>query len=273
MRCSTRIVLEIETGAVIERESFEYFGPVAHCCGGPSAQQTAAASSQGALDTALSNAYTSGSAVTTPFYTNLVENGLPYFGAQSAYSTSALANQADQQKAMLASQDAGYGGALPSGFASAQQTALAAQTAQNFDQNQLSLLQQQEQAQMAGAAGLNPLASASAASSGNNSIMQAPLQNNFWGNLVGGLVSGAGQAGSAFLGNPAAFAPAMPSAKKGAYVPKTGVMLVHKGEAILTPKQQKKYLKTKPQLPKPELMPLPRLARTPGRRAAAAIKY
>jgi len=34
MRINTKIVLDIVTYKVLERESFEYFGPVAQCCGG-----------------------------------------------------------------------------------------------------------------------------------------------------------------------------------------------------------------------------------------------
>ena len=65
--------------------------------------------------------------------------------------------------------------------------------AQSFDANQLQLLQAQQQAKT-GAAGalLGQQQGASGTAVGaNQSIMQAPLQNNFWSNLVGGIVKGA----------------------------------------------------------------------------------
>jgi hypothetical protein len=54
----------------------------------------------------------------------------------------------------------------------------------------MQLLQAQQQAKLQGAQGLNPLAPASAAQGGNQSIMNAPLQNNFWSNLIGGMLGG-----------------------------------------------------------------------------------
>lgn len=112
---------------------------------------------------------------------------MPYFNQESQYGTSSIAKDINQQQAMMKNRLAGEGEALPSGFAESASRDLAEGGAQAFDQNQLGLMQQNEQAKMAGAAGLNPMASATAAQSGNNSIMQAPLQNNFWSNLIGGM--------------------------------------------------------------------------------------
>jgi hypothetical protein len=172
MRCNTRVVIEIETGRVISRDSYEYHGPLVRACGGPTAQQNAAASSTAALDTSLSNQFNTGTAITNPFFSSLVSN--PQQNPQ-------LAQQYGQQKAQLAANNAGYGSALPSGFAAAENT----QLGESYDQAQA---QSMFGRQLAGAQGLNPLGAATAAQSGNNSIMQAPLSNNFWSNLVGGLI-------------------------------------------------------------------------------------
>lgn len=123
----------------------------------------------------------------------MVNNGIPGFGAESQYSTSDLGQQIGQQKAQMKNQDAGYGAALPSGFEKAQETRLDANAAESFDQNQQNLILQNLQAKQAGAQGLNPLASGATAIQGNNQIMNAPLGNSFWSNLIGGILgSGAG---------------------------------------------------------------------------------
>jgi hypothetical protein len=192
-RVTTKVVIHIETGKVLKRKSYRYFGPWALACGGPTAQQQSAATSTSDIDSTLANMFQTDATQTQPFYTNLLQQGLPYFNQQSQYSSSDLAQQEGQQQAALKSRLTGQGSTLPSGFASQEETDLQGQTAEAFDQNQLNLLQQQQQAKMAGAAGLNPLASASTAISGNQSIMQAPLQNSFWSNLIGGILgSGAG---------------------------------------------------------------------------------
>ena len=138
----------------------------------------------------LGGQFKTGSAVTTPFYTNLVQQGLPYFGAESQYATSDLARQANQAKATMRNRLAGFGRALPSGFAEASDRAFDADTARAFDSNQRDLLMQNLQAKLVGAQGLNPLAAGSAALGGNQSIMNAPLRNTFWSNLVGGVLGG-----------------------------------------------------------------------------------
>jgi hypothetical protein len=169
-------------------------------CGGPSqAQQQqqqaqlTATNQNAALSKQLGDIFTSGEQATQPFYTSLLNQGLPYFNAQSQYSTSALAPQINQAQAAQKSKEAGYGGALPSGFADAASRDISTQGAEMFDQNQLSLLQQQEQAKMAGAAGLNPLAAGQTASQTNAGISaQQPLpnlNNNFWTNTIGGALT------------------------------------------------------------------------------------
>jgi hypothetical protein len=199
-------------------------------CGGPTQQQKDAATQTAALDKQLAGQFATGSAVTNPFFSNLVTN--PGQNPQ-------LAQQYGMQKAQLAASDAGFGGALPSGFAAQQKMDLGENYAQTQDASMFGR-------QMAGAQGLNPLASAQTAQSGNNSILQAPLQNNFWSNLVGGLVGaipGMGGIGGAISG-----------AKHGADVQEDDTpIMAHEGEVILNRKQQKKYLKKKPtHLPKVE---------------------
>lgn len=171
-------------------------------CGGPSSQQKDAAASQAQLTQQQAQVQAQDNAVTQPFFTNEVQKGLPYFNAESQYSTSNLAKQVNQAKAGLAANRAGYGGALPSGFAASQDTDLAAKGAEAFDANQLNMLDrnQQEKDNAARAlAGQQGLALTSAFG-GNNSIMQAPLSNNFWGNLIQGVIQGGSKVASAYAG-------------------------------------------------------------------------
>lgn len=163
-------------------------------CGGPSSQQKAAANAQANLDTNMSNLMTQWENETTPFYENVLQKGLPYFNQESQYSTADIAKQINQAKANLAGRNAGFGAALPSGFTEAENADVDEAGAQMFDQNMLNLLNENFQAKSNAASAMNPLGPASVASSGNASIMNAPLQNNFWSNLLGGLISGAGQA-------------------------------------------------------------------------------
>lgn len=169
-------------------------------CGGPPKEVKDAANSQRDLtDTAAAN-YKAGTAITTPFYSKQVQEGLPYFNAESQYATSNLAHQANIAKTQMKAKRAGYGNALPSGFAEGADRAFDADVAHAFDRNQSDLLQQQQAAKERAAAGLNPNAQASLAMGGNSSISQMPLQNNFWGNLVGGIVQGGSRVASAYAG-------------------------------------------------------------------------
>ena len=155
-------------------------------CGGPTDQQKQAATAATNLTNQEAAQYAAGTAVTTPFYSNLVNN--PQQNPQ-------LAQQYGQQKAQLASRNAGYGGALPSGFAEQQNTDLNESEAQAQANSMFGR-------QVAGAQGLNPQQAAGTALQGANSVMQAPLQNNFWSNLLGGLISGGSQLGSAYMMSP-----------------------------------------------------------------------
>lgn len=195
-------------------------------CGGPSQQQTQAADQQLALEqqmagiyapaaTAeskltgdLSGAFEKGQSLTEPFYSNLLENGLPYFGAESDYSSSGIGKQFNAAKARLDSSLAGSGSNLPSGYKDQLESDLSTNFGEAFDQNMQQLLQQQTAAKMAGEQGLSPLGFASTAAGANSgllnagptavganqSVMNAPLQNNFWSNLLGGVLGAGGTA-------------------------------------------------------------------------------
>jgi hypothetical protein len=166
-------------------------------CGGPPQQIKDAAAAQADLSKTEAGIAKQDQAAAFPVLSDQATKGLPFFQQESQYATSNLARQANQQKAQLAAGRAGYGGALPSGFAASQDRDLAATTAENFDQNQLSLLERQQQAKTAAAGALlgQQQGSSSTAASANNSIAQMPLQNNFWGNLIQGILGGASQVG------------------------------------------------------------------------------
>src|ERR1019366_5843427 len=114
-------------------------------CGGPSSQQKNAADAQGNLSNTEAGIASSNQAIVQPFFANEVQNGMPDFNAESQYSTSNLAKQVNQQKAQQAGRNAGYGTALPSGFAESENRDITSAGASAFDQNQLNLLQQQNQ--------------------------------------------------------------------------------------------------------------------------------
>lgn len=200
MRVTKRVIFDIRTGLELFRESFNYEGPVESCCGGPSQQQKTAAASQQQLSDAELAQYNLYSSQVDPFYEQTLSQGLPYFNQESQYGTSDIGQQITQAKANEAGKLGGFGSALPSGFAEQENADIGIGGAQAFDQNMMSLLSQNFAAKMAAAQGMNPQAPAATAAGANTSIMQAPLQNNFWGNLISGIVQGSAQAGSAYLG-------------------------------------------------------------------------
>jgi hypothetical protein len=231
VRISTKVVVDITSGEVLHREAYDYSGPIVRCCGGPTSQQTAAANNQLALsnemmgiyapaataETGLVNnlntAFTTGQAETEPFYSNLLENGLPYFSENADYSSSAIGQQEAQAQAQLKQRMASGGSNLPNGYEDQLSNDLSTNYGEAFDQNMLALLNQNQAAKMAGAQGLNPIAYASTAAGansgllgagstavgGNQSVMNAPLQNSFWSNLLGGILGAGGELGSAAL--------------------------------------------------------------------------
>lgn len=171
-------------------------------CGGPSSQQKQAAASQQQISAANEALGQEAMATALPFYTTEATSGLPYFNQEAQYSTSTLGKQIAQARARQKSRLAGFGGALPSGFAESSDRDLALGGAEAFDSNMLNLLAQQQAAKQAGAAGAAGIGGSAfgTAAGANQSIMQAPLQNNFWSNLVSGIVQGAGNIPFAFQG-------------------------------------------------------------------------
>ena len=230
MRIFTTVIIDIESGKVLHREAYEYSGPVELACGGPSSQQTQAANQQLQLEQEmagiyapaaqaesglvnnLNTAFTTGQSQTEPFYSSLLENGLPYFGQQSDYSSSGIGQQEAQAQAQLKQRMAGSGSNLPNGYEDQLSNDLSTNYGEAFDQNMLSLLNQNQAAKMAGAQGLNPIGYASTAAgansgllnagstatNANSSVMNANLTNSFWSNLLGGIIGAGGELGSAF---------------------------------------------------------------------------
>lgn len=122
-----------------------------------------------------------------------MQNGLPYFLQQAQYSTSNLGRATDIAKANLNAKLAGSGSALPSGFATSADANLEEGGAEAQEQNILQLLAQQTAQKNLGAASLAELGTTGAGIAGgaNSAVMNAPLQNNFWSNLIAGIVQGA----------------------------------------------------------------------------------
>lgn len=203
MRIATKVVIDIETGKVVSRETYEYLGPVVLCGGGPSAEQKAAAQSQANMTNQMANVFGKQEAFSeaqqnkvNPFFTNMMNNGLPYFSAMTDAQSGLNARAFAPAKAQLEKQ-LGTSMGLPNGFATQARTDLASNQARSYDQQLLAALQAQQQAKQQGAAGLlgqqqiaNPLGYGSAALQGNQSIMQAPLASPGIGGLLGGIAGG-----------------------------------------------------------------------------------
>lgn len=172
--------------------------------GGPSQEQKDAAASQAALDSQLGKDFgqqyafmQSQQTKANPFYTSLMNNGLPYMANLTDAAGGNVAQAFQPAKAQLNQQLGQAGMNLPSGYAQQARTDLATQQAKAFDQQ----LQQAQganlQAKMQGASGLlgqaqiaNPTAYSGQAISGNQSIMQAPLASPGLGGLIGGIAGG-----------------------------------------------------------------------------------
>jgi len=161
-------------------------------CGGPTQQQKQAAATTTDLAKEQAAQYKKYSALTDPFYASVLSGGLPYFGQEAQYGTSDIAKQINQARANYLGRMAGYGDALPSGFAEAGERDISESGAQAFDQNMMNLMQQNFLAKMGAAQALNPFQAAGGATSAGQAVMQAPLQNNFWSNVVGGALGAAG---------------------------------------------------------------------------------
>jgi hypothetical protein len=172
--------------------------------GGPSQQQKDAAASQAALDNQLGAAFKQNEAfkekqqqAVNPFYTSMMQNGLPYFSALTDATSGTTAQAFAPAKAQLERTLGQQANALPSGFADQARTDLAANQARAFDQSLQGNLGANFAAKQAGASGLlgqaqvaNPLGYAGAATQGNQAMMNAPLASPGLGGLLGGLSGG-----------------------------------------------------------------------------------
>lgn len=204
MRINTRVVIDIETGAILERQGYEYDGPVALCGGGPSQQQKDAATQQAALSKTESDQAQHASAIQDKIYgqiapmaTNRMQNGLSYAPALMDYAGGNTSRAYAPARAQLARQ-LGTIGSLPSGFKTGQMADLNENEAQNYDANLKGAQDQNDQAKIQGAQILtgqqstyNPLGYYQASGTANNSIMQAPLQSPGAMGVLGGIAGAA----------------------------------------------------------------------------------
>jgi hypothetical protein len=172
--------------------------------GGPSAQQQQAAASQTALNQQLGSAFGRQEQFSeaqqnkvNPFYTQMLQNGNPYFSAMTDQAAGTNAQAFAPARAQLEQQLGQNPNSLPSGFATQQRSDLAANQARSYDQTLGANLNNQFAAKQAGAAGLigqaqvaNPNAYASNATQGNNSVMNAPLAKPGMAGILGGLAGG-----------------------------------------------------------------------------------
>lgn len=212
MRITTRAVYDIETGRLLERESYEYEGPVALAGGGPSSQQTDAATQQAQLSAQEAATAQTDSARQTdaynsikPFATNLMTNGMPSYGDMTDWAGGNSATAYAPARGALSRQLSSIG-SLPSGFKTAANADLNEAEGQNYDQGLQTAQQNQLNAKLQGANiinGLqttyNPVAADTASGSANSSIMNAPLQTPGISGVIGGLIGAGGQIGSSLL--------------------------------------------------------------------------
>lgn len=172
--------------------------------GGPSQAAQNAAQSQANLNNQLGSAFgrqekfseTQQNKV-NPFYTQMMQQGLPYFNALTDASAGTTAQAFQPAKAQLEQQLGQSANALPSGFATQARSDLASNQAHSFDQQLQSNLGANLQAKQQGASGLlgqaqiaNPTGYAGAATQGNSAVMNAPLAKPGLGGLLGGLAGG-----------------------------------------------------------------------------------
>lgn len=204
MRITTKAVFDIETGKLLEWEGYEYVGPLERCGGGPSDAQNAAASSQAQLNSELGSAFKQNEAFkeaqqakVNPFYTQMMNQGNPYFSSQTDAASGDTARAFAPARQQLEQGLRQGGNALPSGFAMGARSDLSSNQARAFDQQLQGAQQGNFAAKQAGASGLlgqaqiaNPNAYASTATQGNIGIMNAPLASPGLGGLLGGLAGG-----------------------------------------------------------------------------------
>lgn len=195
---STKVIIDIESLAVLHRESYEYSGPVDRLCGGDALAQSKKDAAAQALQSQkdLTKIATDRNAVQQPFETNLVKNGLDYLPQLLDYNNGTVAQSFKPAEADLNRRISSGGSALPDGFATQSRTDLESNKAKAFDQTRVAALQSNEQAKEGAAAQLNPLGYyGSAGSSGSSVLTAPPVQSSGLSNIFGGALAG-------LLGNP-----------------------------------------------------------------------
>lgn len=201
MRVSTRIVIDIETGQILARDSYEYHGSVEKCCGGDAlaGAKQQEANQQIQLNQQMMSMMHQYQDASQPFLMDQLKNGLPFFNQLTDYSKGTLATAEAPQRAALNRSLSSFGDTLPSGFKEQANTNFDVAQGHAFDQDMVSNLLQQQNAKERAASALNPLGPASLGSSTAGSVLSAPpVQAGGVGNFLGGAVSGlldaAGQA-------------------------------------------------------------------------------
>lgn len=172
--------------------------------GGPSQQEKDAATAQTNLDNTLGKAFSQEQQFkdaqqqkANPFYTGLMNNGLPYQANLTDAAGGNTARAFAPAQAQLEKSLGQNANSLPSGFATGARTDLAAQQGRAFDSQLQNVQGANLQAKQQGAAGLlgqaqiaNPTAYSGQAIAGNQSVMNAPLASPGLGGLLGGLAGG-----------------------------------------------------------------------------------
>lgn len=193
MKITTRLIVDIETGAVLARECYEYHGPIERACGGDAlaGQKEQAATNQAQLSAEQAALANKAAAVNIPFFSNIAQNGLSFMPQLQDYSNGQLAQQYAPVKAGEQRQLAGEGSTLPSGFAQQQMENINEGQANAFDNQQTQNLLLNQQAKTQAASALNPAQYFSGAGSANQSILGAqPLNSGGVGNFLGGAAAG-----------------------------------------------------------------------------------
>ncbi len=171
--------------------------------GGPSSAQNNAAQSQAQLNGELGKAFQQNEtfkeaqqAKVNPFYTQMMNQGNPYFSSQTDAASGDTARAFAPARQQL-ERNLGQQSGLPSGFAMGARSDLAANQARAFDQQLQGAQAGNFAAKQAGASGLlgqaqiaNPNAYAQTATQGNMGIMNAPLASPGLGGLLGGMAGG-----------------------------------------------------------------------------------
>lgn len=172
--------------------------------GGPDKRQTQAADSQAALNDELTKILgsqealkESGQRAANTVFGQMALRGDPYFQNKTDAASGTTAAAFAPARAQLERSLGQNANSLPSGFATGARTDLSALQGRAFDSQLQGAMDSNQATKERGAAGLlgqaqvaNPTSYASIASSGNSSIMGAPLAKPGLGGLLGGLAGG-----------------------------------------------------------------------------------